>query len=195
MSRSLNNAPTMEDLAQEGYHGRDIRFFLMSTHYRKPLNFSFSALRTAKNTTRKLDGFIQRLHRFSPGEEQSDTAQLIYDVKQSFISAMDDDLNISVALAALFEFVKKISILLAQKKLSGRERDTVLETIEKIDSILGIMTFAEESISQESLELIKERESLRTAGQWEKADEIRMRLLDVGIEVLDTPSGSIWRLR
>jgi cysteinyl-tRNA synthetase len=195
MSRSLNNVLTIDDLEMRGYHGPEIRFFLLSAHYRKPLNFTFGALDTAKNTVRKLNGFIQRLIRYHPGNGFPDTDQCIYDVNQSFINAMDDDLNISSALASLFEFVKKISIPLSRSQLSERERDNILAIMKKMDSVLGVMNFREEIISEEVSKLLQEREALRRAGQWNASDDIRDRLLVLGIEVSDTPDGMVWRLK
>ena len=113
MSRSLGNAVTLEDLEKRGYHGREVRFFLLSSHYRKPLHFSLGALETAKNTVKKLNGFVQRLIRFTPGDGYPDTDQLIYDVKQEFAGAMDDDFNIAGALATLFGFINRVGLPLA----------------------------------------------------------------------------------
>ena len=194
MSRSLNNFLTLQDLEQRGYHGSEIRFFLLGAHYRKPLNFTFGALGTAKNTVRKLNGFIQRLIRFEPGTGFPDTDQYIYDVNQSFINAMDDDLNISGALASLFEFVKKISVPLSRAQLNEKERDNILTIMKRLNGVLGVMNFDEETIDEGIQLLIHEREVLRQAGQWEASDNIRRRLLEMGIEVSDTPEGMTWRL-
>lgn len=193
MSRSLGNALVMEDLESRGYRGRDIRFFLLSAHYRKPLHFSFGALETARNTVRKLDGFIQRLIRFTPGSGYADTARFIEEVQEGFNTAMDDDLNISGALAALFNFVKKIGMALG--KLSETERDDVLSFIQGVDAVLGIMNFAPETIDDDALRLIEERRILRQKAQWSRADEIRKQLSERGIEILDTPGGSTWKRR
>ena len=195
MSRSLNNVLTMEDLERQGYHGPEIRFFLLSAHYRKPLNFTFGALDTAKNTVRKLNGFIQRLIRYRPGAGFADTDQCIYDVNQSFANALDDDMNISGALASLFEFVKQISLPVSRSELNAKERDDVLDMIKKIDSVLGVMDFREEVVSEEVLKLLRERESLRRSGHWQASDEIRERLLSRGVVVSDTPDGMVWRLK
>ena len=195
MSRSLNNAETIEDMEQKGYGGKEIRFFLLNTHYRKPLNFSFGALETSKNTVRKLDRFIQRLIRFAPGNGYPDADQLIYDVKQGFSSAMDDDFNISGALASLFEFVGKISSSVSQGQLSDKERDNVLDVMKNIDTVLGVMNFTDETLSEEALLLLEERKVLRKAGNWKASDEIREKLLDLGIEVSDTAQGMTWRAK
>ncbi len=195
MSRSLNNVLTIEDLENRGYHGKEIRFFLLSAHYRKPLNFSFGALDTAKNTIRKLNGFIQRLIRYRPGAGFPDTDQLRYNVNQAFTDAMDDDLNISGALASLFEFVKKVSIPLSRAQLNEKERDHIFDIMKKIDSVLGVINFEEEMISEEVEELLRQREAMRRTGHWEASDEIRKKLMTMGIEISDTPEGMTWRLK
>jgi cysteinyl-tRNA synthetase len=195
MSRSLNNVYTIEDIEQKSYRGKEIRFFLLSTHYRKPLNFSFGALETSKNTVRRLNRFIQRLIRFTPGRGYADTDQLIYDVKHGFSSAMDDDFNISGALASLFEFVGRISTTLSQGQLNEKERDDVLEVMKKIDTVLGVMNFTEETLSEEALQLLEERKVLRRTGNWKASDEIRDKLLEMGIEVSDTAQGMKWRIK
>ncbi|MFH1080336.1 MAG: cysteine--tRNA ligase [Pseudomonadota bacterium] len=194
MSRSLNNVITIENLERQGYYGTEVRFFLLSAHYRKPLNFTFGALDTAKNTVRKLNGFIQRLIRYRSGTGFPDTDQCIYDVNQSFTNAMDDDLNVSAALACLFEFVKKISVPLSHAHLNEKERDRILAAMKKMDDVLGVMNFKEETISEEVWKLLREREDLRRAGQWKASDDIRDRLLTKGIEVSDTPKGMVWRM-
>lgn len=195
MSRSLNNAVTLEELEARGYHGREIRFFLLGAHYRKPLNFSYGALETARNTVKKLDGFVQRLIRFTPGEGYADTDQLLYDVKQGFCNAMDDDFNISGALAALFELVSKVGPPLSAGLFSRQERDRILDHLKGLDAVLGIMNFEEETIGDEARRLLEERQALRKQGQWEEADGIRQRLLEMGVEISDTPGGVIWRLK
>ena len=195
MSRSLGNAVTLEDLEKKGYYGREVRFFLLSSHYRKPLHFSFGALETAKNTVKKLDGFIQRLIRFTPGDGYPDTDQLIYDVKQDFTGAMDDDFNISGALAALFGFVNRVGLPLAHGQFSEPERNRILETVKGLDSVLGIMNFEEEQIGEEARILLRERKMLREEGRWEEADRIRNRLARMGVEISDTPDGVVWRLK
>jgi len=195
MSRSLENVYTIGDLEKKGYGGREIRFYLLGTHYRKPLFFSLGALDTAKNTVKKLDRFIQRLIHFTSGEGYPDTDQFIYNVKQGFAGAMDDDFNISWALATLFEFVKKISVPLSRGQLNARQRGDILDTMQKIDTVLGVMDFSEVIIPDEALQLLREREILRGQGNWDASDALRDRLLEMGIEVSDIPEGMSWVLK
>ena len=120
MSRSLNNIVTMDDLRQSGHGGRDVRFFLLGMNYRKPISYSVSALQMARNTIKKMDTFISRLQTIrnaAPNFPEVD--QLIYDLNHAFERALDDDLNISGALAALFEFIGAVNAPLAGEKISG----------------------------------------------------------------------------
>jgi len=193
MSRSLNNFFTIEDLEGRGFRGKEIRYFLLSSHYRKPLKFSFGALDTARNTVRKLDEFVQRLIHFTPGPGDPDTDQYVYDVKNGFIEGMDDDLNISAVFASLFGFVKKVNGPLSRHQLNGTERDKVLDVLKGIDAVLGIMSFEEEGLSLEVSTLIRQREEMRQKGQWKEADEIRRKLYGMGIVLQDTPEGTVWK--
>ncbi len=191
MSRSLNNFFAMEEIKKKGYRGEDVRYFLLSSHYRKPLNFSFGALDTARNTVKNLNNFIQRLIRFTPGEGYQDVDQFIYDVKQGFTEAMDDDFNVSGALASIFEFVKKINFPLAGGQLNKEEQDKILQVMRRIDSVLGIMEFDEETLSDDVKKLLKEREEFRKTGNWKESDRLRKELEALGIIVMDTPEGTV----
>jgi cysteinyl-tRNA synthetase len=95
----------------------------------------------------------------------------------------------------MFEFVKKVSHPLAHSQLNEKERDRVLAVMKKIDSVLGVMCFDEETIGPEARALFREREQFRMAGKWKESDEIRSKLLAMGIEVADTPEGMTWRLK
>ncbi|NQU02683.1 MAG: cysteine--tRNA ligase [Syntrophaceae bacterium] len=192
MSRSLNNSFTVEDMENRGYRGKEIRFFLLSSHYRKPLNFSFGAMDTAHNTVKRLNNFIQRLIRYTPGKGCGDIDQLIYDVKKGFSEAMDDDLNISGALASVSEFVRRINVPLTRGELDIKERDRIVDAMKKIDSVLGIMEFEEKAPGDDIIKLLKKREAERKTGNWEESDRIRDELLAKGVIVHDTPEGATW---
>ncbi|MBN2284636.1 MAG: cysteine--tRNA ligase [Deltaproteobacteria bacterium] len=195
MSRSLKNAYTIEDLEKMGYTGRELRYFLLSSHYRKPLNFSFGALDTARNTIRRLDHFIQRLSHYSPGSGHADVDQHIYDVRQGFREAMDDDLNVSGALAAISEFVRVVNIPLTERRLGGEQADEILRTLGRMDAVLGIMDFGVRKIGSDIVKLIEEREDARKDRRWDEADRIRRELARKGVMVHDTPDGPFWTLQ
>ncbi|MDA8124608.1 MAG: cysteine--tRNA ligase, partial [Deltaproteobacteria bacterium] len=145
---------------------------------------------------KKLDGFIQRLLHIAPGGGgHAETDQLIYDVKQGFTDALDDDMNISGALASLFAFVAKVGIPLKSGLLTPQEGQRILDTVSTLDRVLGILSFEEEKIGEEARCLLKEREALRKQGRWEEADAIRERVAGMGIDLSDTAQGVTWRLR
>ena len=196
MSRSLNNIVTMDDLRQSGYGGRDVRFFLLGMNYRKPISYSANALQMARNTVRKMDTFISRLQTIrntAPNFPEAD--QLIYNVNHAFEHALDDDLNISAALAALFEFIGSVNAPLAGGGISGEDARKILEALQKINDVLLIMDFKQQIDDWKVNELIQKREKARQAGLWQEADALRNELALLGVDVLDSEQGTIWRLK
>ncbi|MBW2562277.1 MAG: cysteine--tRNA ligase, partial [Deltaproteobacteria bacterium] len=195
MSRSLDNFFSVSDLEERGYTGKEIRYFLLSSHYRKPLSFSFGALDTACNTVKRLNNFIQRLLRCTPGDGYAETDQLIYDVRKGFAEAMDDDFNISGALASLFEFVRTINIPLAVNQLDARQRDLALDTMRRINSVLRIMDFEEKTLGDEAMRFMEERKQARSEGNWKESDRLRQELAALGVLVHDTSEDTTWTLQ
>jgi cysteinyl-tRNA synthetase len=106
---------------------------------------------------------------------------------------MDDDLNISAALAALFGFVKRVSAPLARHAFSEKDRDRILEILKTVDSVLAVMDFEAERIGSEAAALIDKRNRMRTAKRWKEADEIRDQLLAMGVVIKDSPTGTTWK--
>jgi cysteinyl-tRNA synthetase len=106
---------------------------------------------------------------------------------------MDDDLNISAALAVLFGFVKRVSAPLARNAFSEKERDKILDALKSIDSVLAVTDFEEERLGDEAQRLVEERNEMRRTRQWKEADAIRDRLLEMGIVIKDGPTGTTWK--
>jgi cysteinyl-tRNA synthetase len=197
MSRSLNNALPLSQLRECGYSGTDIRFFLLGVHYRKPINYSEGALQTAKNTVKKINIFISRLNAVNNDNKEAFTEidQLIYDLKHDFTAALDDDLNVAGALAALFNFIGKINFPMTQSMINRNNAQKILTALENINEVLGIMDFKEQVIQEEISELIDKRETARKVHNWKEADSYRAQLAELGVDVLDTSQGVIWRFR
>ena len=197
MSRSLNNALPLAQLRQDGYSGRDIRFFLLAMHYRKPVNYSEGALKTAKNTVKKIHTFIYRLNAVNNDSEDgfAEIDQLIYDIKHDFAAALDDDLNIAGALAALFNFIGKVNFPLTQGMINKINARKILAALENINEVLGVMDFDVQVAQGKISELIDKREAARGAHNWKKADSYRAQLAELGVDVLDTSQGVIWRFK
>jgi len=197
MSRSLNNALPLVQLRQDGYSGRDIRFFLLAMHYRKPVNYSEGALQTAKNTVKKIHTFICRLNAVNNDKEDgfAEIDQLIYDLKHDFVAALDDDLNIAGVLAALFNFIGKINFPLTQGIINKINARKILSALENINEVLGVMDFDVQVAQGEISELIDKREAARGTQNWAEADSYRAQLAELGVDVLDTSQGVIWRFK
>lgn len=196
MSRSLNNTLSLSQLRQNGYSGRDVRFLLLGVHYRKPFNYSEGALQTAKNTVKKLNTFINLLNAVDNTiNDFADTDQFIYDLKHDFMAALDDDLNISGAFAALFNFIGKINSPLANGLINKENALKILEALKNVNEVLGIMDF-EEKVSHEKIsDLINKRNAARVARNWKEADSYRAQLAELGVDVFDTPQGVIWQFK
>jgi cysteinyl-tRNA synthetase len=193
MSRCPEKAVTLRDLLDKGYTGREVRYWLISTHYRKSLAFSYEALDATRRTLWRLDEFLNRL-RFAPtGPGFQETSQALYDMKKRFLDCMDDDLNVSGALAAIFDFIRKINPLITQGEISQEHKEDILDLFKGFDSMLHLIDLKDEETSDALEKLIQKRELARREKRWEEADAIRRELLKSGIEIIDTGTGPRWR--
>jgi len=181
---------TLSDLKGMGYTGREIRYWLFSSHYRKPVTFSTDRLDHARRSLKRLDrcAAVLRERRFKPGKAFPEIDQLHYDLKQEFNGAMNDDLNISAALAAIFKIVKSVNHLVQEGAIDTGEAEKILAAFEKINEVLNIFDFTAAEKDPEVQHLIAERETARAEKNWVLADEIRHQLLSRGIAVRDVKS-------
>jgi len=184
---------TLKDIIARGYTGREVRYCLMNHHYRKPITFTWFKLETARNTLCGLDRFVQRVHTSRTGPSNPEMDQIIYDLKQPFGAAMDDDLNTSAALAVLFRFTHRMNKRMDRWGLAPSDRDMILEALSRVDSVLGIMDLETARLDHEARDLLDKRNRARKNRNWETADRLRRELYERGIEVLDTPGGTTWR--
>jgi cysteinyl-tRNA synthetase len=180
-----DSAHTLDDLMRLGYAGRLIRYWLFTTHYRKPITFSKDRLIDARHSLKRIDQCIHTLQHIKAGQSYPDLNQLVYDIKQGFIRAMDDDLNISAAMASLFGSVKKINTLALEKKIDAAGASKVLDAFRSLDAVLGFLEFDKDVGDPTIQELIKTRKQARSEQNWELADRIRNQLRARGIIVQD----------
>jgi cysteinyl-tRNA synthetase len=194
MAKRLGNYFTVKDLTGRGHDPRAIRYLMLSTHYRQQLNFTFQGLEAAKNTLDRLENFTRRLLDADGSGGDQDLRLLADQFQRSFEEAMDDDLNINAALAALFDFVRAVNVYFDENKFSKQEAKRIHALIMKLDKVLGVIsrTGASETLSKEAEELIHKREEARRARDWKEADKIRQRLKSMGIVIEDTPQGVKW---
>ena len=191
MSKSLGNFYTLRDLLEKGYTGAEVRYLLLSTHYRTQLNFTMEGLEAARNTLSRLRDFIYRLKNAN-GKGDEGISHLIEKTKAAFKEALSDDLNISLALAALFDMIKPINTLIDQSKVSKEGAQSVLRFLTEVDEVLGVLPFDEETleIPQEIQEAFEKRQAARKAKDWAEADKQRDFIQSAGYQIEDSPEGS-----
>jgi cysteinyl-tRNA synthetase len=196
MAKKFGNFYTLRDLLKRGYDPIVIRYLLLSTHYRAQFNFTFEGLDAAKSAIERLRNFVRRLQDAEGKGSGGKVAELLRGVQLGFGEAMDDDLNVSVALAVLFDFVREVNALLDASVVSRSEADEVCALMKRFDSVLGVIGEVERegALSKEAEELIERREEARKAKDWETADALRVRLREMGVVVEDTPQGVRWRV-
>ncbi len=197
MAKSLGNFYTLRDLLAKKHDPKAIRYLLMSTHYRQQLNFTFEGLEAAKNAVDRLKNFVHRLAGADGKGRQSKIRRLMSDVQRNFEKAMDDDLNISVGLAAVFDFVREVNKLMDEGMLGKDEAEDVHRLIMRLDSVLGVIGEIDrkpEKLPIEAEMLVRKREEARRDKDWQTADKIRQQLKRMGIIIEDTPEGVKWRI-
>jgi len=198
MSKSLGNFYTLRDVLQRGYSGREIRYVLLATHYRQALNFSFRACDDAKAALQRLDAFRARLEeaaRLPEGEAQA-AREAAAKAVGAFRTALEDDLNVSAALAALFDLVRDGNRLLDAGSVTASGATAILEALHGMDTVLAVMRPEEaEGVPEEILALAAERQAARKAKDFARADQIRDRLAADGWVIEDTPKGARVRRR
>jgi len=192
MTEDAGNIVTLQDVLAEGYTGRELRLMLLSVHYRKPLHFSYKRLQSIRNTLKRIDEFTRKLLCLPPDLPHPDVALFVSDLEQNFFAAMDDDFNISGALGALFDFIKKINPVLQTGSLEREQKNLILESLRKINCAIGILRLEQCPLAPEIDRLIRERERARRQKDWDAADVARDELHKLGINVLDTASGPVW---
>ena len=194
MSKSLGNFYTLRDLLKKGYKPRAIRYILLATHYRQKLNFTFESLKVAENSIKRLDEFMAKLTDFKGKEHNLKVAELIEKTKNDFENAMDNDLNVSIALSVMFEFMKKTNTLIMNEKINKKNAEKAIALMHDFDSVFGILKKEElkEEISKEIKQLIEKRQEARKNKNWKEADKIRNELKEKGIILKDTKDGVRW---
>jgi cysteinyl-tRNA synthetase len=195
MSKSKGNYYTFRDITAKGFSSAAIRYFLLSVPYNKQLNFTFDALAGAEKTVASLRDFRARLSeaKTEPGsnDEMHQAAQRAL---AEFEAGMDDDLNTSVALAAVHNLSREVNTALARKKVKADDQRELLEVIDRIDTVLNIFGKEQrEMLDSEVQALLDERQEARRRRDFSRADEIRHELAERGIILEDTKDGVRWK--
>ena len=193
MSKSLGNSFFVKD-ALKHYPGEVLRFYLMSTHYRAPLNFSEEDLISSKKRLDKLYRLKKRV--YGTNKKQQDK-----EFETKLLEAMKDDLNISKALAIVDEFIKEANESLDKNPKDKTIKQKIVSNIDFIDKLLGIggndayeyfQAGIDKNTKQKIEELIEKRSKAKKEKNYELADKIREELKQMGIMIQDTPNGTVW---
>ncbi len=194
MAKRLGNFYTLRDLLAKGLDPLAIRYLLMSTHYRQQFNFTFEGLEAAKGAIERLANLQRRLQDANGTARCENLPSIVASVQRRFDAAMDDDLDISTALASMFDFVREINNLLDANALTKQDASKVSAVIAEFDSVLGVIPKPqEEALPKEAEELIQKRQEARKAKDWKTADAVRDQLKAMGIVVEDTAQGIRWK--
>lgn len=198
MSKSLGNFRTVREIAKQ-YDLQVLRFFMLNAHYRSPLNFSAELMESSKNALERIVEAAGRLkdRRDADQREMTSTEKELLSTADGFAvkfeEAMDDDFNTADALAAVFELVKFANTKVNEES-TGAFAGYLLDLLVRLCDVLGLIVLKKEEVLDEDIEaLIEERQAARKAKDFAKADEIRAKLLDMGIELKDTREGVKWK--
>jgi cysteinyl-tRNA synthetase len=188
MSKSLGNFYTLRDLLAKGWTGREIRYALISTHYREQVNFTFDGLQAARSALQRMDEFLLKLQELAQ-PPASDPEVALDQVLVAFANRMDDDLNISGALGVLFDFIRFINTEITADSLKPSQAQTILDAWRGFDTVLGFGMLTKSNTPPEIQQLMRERQAARKTRDFKRSDEIRDQLAKQGWTIEDTPKG------
>lgn len=196
MSKSLGNFFTVREIAEK-YDLQVLRFFMLSAHYRSPLNFSAELMEASRNGLERILTAVDRLRTLNVQgkactEEENEQMKVFDALVAKYEAAMEDDFNTADAISAIFEMVKAANIHVTETSTAAF-RDQILSEIVRLCDVLGIKTEKKEELLDDEIQaLIDERQAARKAKNFARADEIRDELLAKGIILKDTREGVKW---
>jgi cysteinyl-tRNA synthetase len=186
MSKSLGNFFTLRDLLDKGFSGRELRYALIRVNYRLPLNFTFDGLGEARQSLLRIDEWIRRLQDIA-GDVAPD-AEFAAAKSDGFFDALDDDLNISAALAEVFNQIRETNRMVDHSELTAGQAAALLHWWEQINQVLQLHQDTE-SIPQAVAALLKKRAETRANKNWSHSDALRIEIESLGWLVKDTKEG------
>ncbi len=193
MSKSKGNFYTLRDLLKKKYDPLGIRYLLMTTHYRDPLNFTEQSLKQAEQTRKNLQAFHQRICFIlnTGGQQDPFIDESVEKAMEGFFSSLADDLNISAAMAEVFKLVKSVNEVFEKGNLSGIDAQKIKSFFDRINQVIAVIEPVEQ-LSEKIIEMIRKREQARKEKNYQLADSIREEIAKEGILLEDTPYGTRW---
>jgi cysteinyl-tRNA synthetase len=186
MSKSLGNFFTLRDLLAKGFTGREIRYLLLTAHYRETFNFTLEGLQAARTSLMRIDDCLRKLRELaSPAKTAADSPLL-----DQFAAALDDDLNVSGAWGAIFDAARETNHKLAENAMDATAAANALATWDRLDSVLGVGAPKEVEVPAEISALLEARQAARKAKDFKRADAVRDELKVKGWVIEDTPKGA-----
>ena len=192
MSKSLGNYFTLRDLQAKGFTGREVRYLLLTAHYRETFNFTLDGLHGAKTALARIDECVAKLRERAAemlSLEKNPGQNSVVSLLPSFTAALEEDLNISGAWGAVFEWIREMNRRLAEHSLSPTAAETALIEWNKVDSVLGIGAKSEMEIPAEISALAEARVAAKNAKDFKRSDAIRDELKAKGWLIEDSPKG------
>ena len=199
MSKSLGNVYTLPDVLARGHRASALRYLLLSSHYRKQLNFTWAGMEQAEESLRRIVDCLARLETVSSTDGSPDVEASIDQARAAFAAALLDDLNTAAGLAAIFDLVRYLNAAIDSKTISRENADAARRAIDEFDCVLGVVTLrraedAQPPVPIDEIErLIDERTAARARRDFAAADGIRNALAERGILLEDNPGGTRWK--
>jgi cysteinyl-tRNA synthetase len=186
MSKSLGNFFTLRDLLAKGYSGREMRFELLQSHYRETFNFTLAGLDRARASLMRIDECLTKLRELAGSTQAQEDAALLV----RFSATLDEDLNVSGAWGAVFDWVRDTNRRLAENSMDSASAASALATWNRLDSVFGVGAPADVEVSAEINALLEARQAARKSKDFKRADAIRDELKSKGWVIEDTPKGA-----
>jgi cysteinyl-tRNA synthetase len=194
MAKSTGNIARVAELIDAGTSPRALRYALIAVHYRTGLNYSDASLAAAGAAVERLDALVLALDSYR--EDRGDDSTLVEALdaaRVAFGDALDDDLNVSEALAAVFELVRDVNRRIEARSMSTADAGRALALLRELDTVLGVLDDAADELPADLRSMLEERAAARAARDWAASDRLRDELAGRGVAVEDTRDGQRWR--